>query len=306
MITPPRTRSTLARTLLTVLALAACAAGALAGPAQGAGNGADPGCAPFTEFRAGAFPNPVRIDSRLYPLAPGTRQVFEGRSNATGQALPHRVTFTVSDETKVIAGVRTLVAWDVDEDGGQLTESELAFFAQDQDANVWTLGEYPEEYDPDGSFAGADNTWISGKAGAKAGVLVPGTPSLDHPEWLQGFSPDIDFLDCAVVSKIGGTACGPLGCFDDVTVVDERSPLEPDSGIQQKTYAPGVGVVAIGAVNDPEGETLVLVESRALDSHELWKARKEVRKLDRHGRRVSEIYATTAKLERLWRLPPAS
>jgi hypothetical protein len=303
MLTPTRTLSIRARSLLTVLALAACAAGALAGPGQAAG--ADPACAPYTEFRTAAFPNSVRIDSRLYPLAPGTRQVFEGRSNATGQVLPHRITFTVSDETKVIAGVRTLVAWDVDEDSGQLAESELAFFAQDKDANVWTLGEYPEEY-VDGSFAGADNTWITGQAGARAGVLVPGTPSLDHPEWLQGFSPQIDFLDCAVVSRIGGSGCGGLACFDDVTAVDERSPLDPAGGIQQKTYAPGVGLIAIGAVGDPEGETLVLVESRTLDGHELWKARKEVGKLDRHGRKVSEIYATTPPLERLWRLPPAS
>jgi hypothetical protein len=304
MLTPTRTRSSRARTLLMALALAACAGGALAAPGQAAADedSADPGCPAYTEFDPAAFPDPLRIDNRLYPLAPGTQQVFEGRSNATGQVLPHRITLTVSDETMVIAGVRTLVAWDVDEDDGQLTESELAFFAQDEDANVWTLGEYPEEY-VDGSFAGADSTWISGEADAQAGVLVPGTPSLDHPEWLQGFSPDIDFLDCAVVSQTGGTACVPLGCFDDVTVIDERSPLDPEGGIQQKTYAPGIGLIAIGAIGDPEGETLVLVESRSLDRHELWKARKEVRKLDRHGRKISEIYATTPPLERLWDLP---
>jgi hypothetical protein len=147
---------------------------------------------------------------------------------------------------------------------------------------------------------------MSGVDGAQAGVLVPGKPSVDHPEWLQGFSPSIDFLDCAVVSRIGGTVCVPVGCFDDVTVIDERSPLDPTGGIQQKTYAPGVGLIAIGAVGDPEGETHVLVESRTLDRHELRKARKEVLKLDRHGRRVSEIYATIPPLERLSDLPDGS
>jgi hypothetical protein len=307
MRTPRRTRSrsTLPGTLLVVLALAACAGGALAGPGQAAGAGADPGCAPFTEFRPAEFPHPLRIDNRLYALAPGTRKVFEGRSNATGQVLPHRITLTVSDQTKVIDGVRTLVAWDVDASDGQVTEAELAFFAQDEDANVWTMGEYPEEY-VDGSFAGAPNTWISGVAGAQAGVLVPGRPSVRHPEWLQGFSPDIGFLDCAVVKQTGGTACVPLGCFNHVTVIDERSPLDPTGGIQRKTYAPGVGSVAISAVKDPEGETLVLVESRTLDHHELWQARKEVRKLDRHGREVSEVYAKTPSVKRLWNLPAAS
>jgi hypothetical protein len=288
-----------------VLALAVCAGGALAGPAQAAGNGADPACAPYTQFRSSDFPDPPRIDNPLYPLAPGSRKVFEGRSNATGQVLPHRITFTVSDETKVIDGVRTLVAWDVDENDGQLVESELAFFAQDEAANVWTLGEYPEEY-VDGAFDGAPNTWISGIDGAQAGVLVPGRPSVRHPEWLQGFSPSIDFLDCGVVSKVGGTVCVPVGCFDDVTVIDERSPLDPTGGIQQKTYAPGVGLIAISAVGDPEGETLVLVQSRTLDHQELAQARKEVHKLDRHGRKVSDVYAGTARLERLGHLPDES
>ena len=63
---------------------------------------------------------------------PGTRLTLEGRANRGGGPLPHTVTFTVTDLTKVIAGVRTRVAWDVDVNEGELSETELAFFAQDK------------------------------------------------------------------------------------------------------------------------------------------------------------------------------
>lgn len=43
-------------------------------------------------------------------------------------------------------------------------------------------------------------------------------------------------------------------------ITDERSPLEPESGHQRKYNAPGAGTVQVGAVEDPEGETLVLVK----------------------------------------------
>ncbi len=55
--------------------------------------------------------------------------------------------FTVTDLTKVVNGVRAVVVWDRDYASGELQETELAFFAQDNDGNVWHLGEYPEEYE---------------------------------------------------------------------------------------------------------------------------------------------------------------
>jgi hypothetical protein len=48
---------------------------------------------------------------------------------------------------QVIDGVRTTVVWERDHTEGELEEAGLAFFAQDNDANVWHMGEYPEEYE---------------------------------------------------------------------------------------------------------------------------------------------------------------
>ena len=58
-----------------------------------------------------------------------------------------RIVSTVTDLSKMIVGVQTLVLWERDYTAGELGESEIAFFAQDNVAqdnagNVWELGEY--------------------------------------------------------------------------------------------------------------------------------------------------------------------
>ena len=113
--------------------------------------------------------------------------------------------------------------------------------------------EFPAEYE-DGKFSGAPDTWISGLGKAEPGNLMLADPQLGTPEYLQGWSPDIDFLDCAKVYKVQQKTCVPVGCYENVLITDERSPLEPDSGHQRKYYAQG-GALSGLAVDDPEGET---------------------------------------------------
>ena len=157
----------------------------------------------------------------------------------------------VTDLTKVVHGVRTRVLVEQDINAGQLAEAELAFEAQDDAGNVWSLGEYPEEYE-DGKFAGAPDVWIAGVAGARAGVSMPAKPRLGLPNYRQGFAPDIEFFDCARVLKTGARTCVPGKCYDNVVVLDEWDPLDPESGHQRKFHADGVGIVRVAPVNDPE------------------------------------------------------
>ena len=76
--------------------------------------------------------------------------------------------FTVTDLTKEINGVRTVVLWDRDINAGKLLEGELALWAQDDDGNVWLLGEYPEEYDENGKFE-ARSRHMAGRHRRRAG-----------------------------------------------------------------------------------------------------------------------------------------
>ena len=103
------------------------------------------------DFKRAQFDDPTRIDNRWLPLTPGTQLVYEGSAIDDGERISRRVVTTVTDLSKVIDDVRTLVIWERDFTAGQLSEPELAFFAQDNAGNVWLVGEYPEEYD-EGEF----------------------------------------------------------------------------------------------------------------------------------------------------------
>jgi hypothetical protein len=202
------------------------------------------------------------------------------------------VVFTVTDLVKRIDGVQSLVVWDVDKDHKTIQEAELSFWAQDRQGNVWNLGEYPEEYDH-GRFTGAPNTWFSGLRGALAGIHMLAEPRRGTPRYLQGFSPSIDFLDCAQVFARNQRVCVPVQCYTQALVTDETSPLADPNAHQRKYHAPGVGVVQIGAVDDPEGETLVLSRLRHLDTQGITEAHAAAIRLDRRGYRNSEAYRHT-------------
>lgn len=242
-------------------------------------------------FDSNNFSNPTTINNIWLPLVPGTQFTYEGEADRGSGLLPHQVIFTVTDMTKVINGVRTLVLWDRDLNEGELVEEELAFFAQDNEGNVWSLGEYPEEFE-DGEFEGAPNTWIAGLEGAEAGIHMLANPQLGDKH-NQGFAPVIEFLDCAQVVRTGMRTCVPTGCYENVMVTEERSPLDSRAS-QRKHYAAGVGNILIRPVADPEGELLVLVEVRQLSPEKLEKIRQEVRRLDRRGHQFSpEVYRLT-------------
>jgi hypothetical protein len=251
-----------------------------------------PPCSPITQFSAFNFSNPTKIDNKWNPLIPGTQFTLNGIANRGGGLLPHQVVTTVTDLTKVVDGVRAVVVLEKDINEGNLEEAELNFQAQDNGANIWNLGEYPEEYE-NGKFHGAPDVWIAGLSDAEPGNSMIGNAELGTPEYLQGWSPEIEFLDCAKVFKTQQRTCVPAGCYDNVMITDERSPLEPESGHQRNYYSPGVGNVQVGAVNDPEDETLVLSKVSQLSPEQLATARQEALTMEKRAFKVNPIYRKT-------------
>jgi hypothetical protein len=179
-----------------------------------------------------------------------------------------------------------------------LSESELAFFAQHDNGGVYNTGEYPEVYEL-GQFVHAEDTWIHGVETARAGVHVWGHPVIGLG-YEEAKAPENDFWDCGKVFAIqsGRTAaepplCLPGGCYKDLMTVREWAPLDGCSVIQVKTYAKGIGIVQVGAIDDPEGETLVLQKYHQLSDQELAAASAAALLLDRHGPSVNENYSRT-------------
>jgi hypothetical protein len=260
-------------------------AGAAAGRAAAARPAATPAPPPF--HRAN-FQHPLRIDNQFLPFSPGMRYVLDG----TVDGAPHRVVLIVTDLVKVIDGVRTAVLLDRDYQDGQLAEAELAFEAQDDAGAVWNLGEYPEVYE-NGQFTGAPDTWITGVAGTRAGYHMLAQPRTGTPPYVQGSAPSIDFLDIGQVSRTGQHVCVPTGCYDDVLVVDESSPLDPESGHQLKFYAPGVGNIKITPVGDANPESLTLSSRTRLSPVQLAEADAAALLLEARAYVVSAVYRHT-------------
>jgi hypothetical protein len=234
------------------------------------------------------FSHPTVIDNRYLPLVPGTKFVLEGRVDDS----PHQVVLVVTDLVKVINGVLTVVLWDRDFSDGELAEAELAFQAQDDGGTVWNFGEYPEEYE-DGQFVGAPSTWIDGIDGAQAGIHMLAEPRVGRPSYVQGYSPTIDFFDVARVFKTDKRLCVGGQCYTGVLVIDEWSPLDPESGHQLKYYAPGVGNIKIAAAGGVQQEFLDLVSVSRLGEADLAQARSAALRLDRRAYRFSDVYRST-------------
>lgn len=249
-------------------------------------------CETVYPFRSATFRNSLIIDNQWAPLIPGTQYTLTGVADRGLGFLPHQVVFTVSDVVKVIDGVPCVILWDRDFQNNVLAEEELAFFAQDDQGTIWSMGEYPEEFDiVSGEFQGAPNTWLAGINGTEPGNWMLGDLRLGKGYYSQGFSAPIEFLDCASVLWTRVNTCVPVGCFSDVLVIDEYGPYDPFGGHQRKYYAKGIGNVRIGAINDPEGETLVMTARRMLSPAELAQVRQEVLRLDQRGFMFNEVYA---------------
>jgi hypothetical protein len=238
----------------------------------------------------------THIDNKYLPLKPGSKLIYKGSAIPEGEKtrVKRRVVSTVTDLSKWIDGVRTLVIWERDYTAGKLGESEIAFFAQDKAGNVWLLGEYPEEYE-NRKFVDAP-TWISGQKGAHAGIAMLANPKVGSPDYAQGFAPPpVEFVDRARVYKKGQKTCVPVKCYKNVLVIEEFEKGVPGV-FHLKYYAPKVGLVKVGwrGAKEEEKETLALVKRQQLSSKALASARKTALKLDNRAyERSGEVYGKT-------------
>jgi hypothetical protein len=248
------------------------------------------------DYDPSSFGDSANVDHRWYPLRPGTRLQYTGSSVEDGERLSHSVDIIVTDLVKEIDGVLNVVVWERDYTEGELVETELALFAQDEEGHIWHMGEYPEEYE-DGEFDKAP-AWIHGLKGATAGITIPAEPREGTADYAQGFAPaPINWVDRGRVYKTGERTCVPAGCYEDVVVIEEFEENLPDA-YQDKFYAPGVGVVRVGwrGSNDESKEVLELVKISQLSAAELADVRANALELENRAYEISkDVYAHTSR-----------
>jgi len=231
-------------------------------------------------------------------MEPGTVWTYEGTAldEEENITIDRRIVFIVTDLTKEIEGVRTVVAWIEDFTDGELGEKEIAFYAQDNGGNVWYFGEHPEDYE-NGEFIEAP-TWIAGFEDARPGIVLSGNPQLGMPNVYQGWGPEAEWSDYGRVEQMGLEVCAPVDCYTDVLENAEASLTEPGA-FQLKYYAPGVGEIRIGwRGDDPTQEELEMVEYRPLNPDELADVHAQALALEQHAYEVSpDAYGETPPME---------
>lgn len=245
----------------------------------------------YEMFDPANFDNPTVINNEYLPYEPWTRLVYEGFTNE-GELIEHRVVYTVTDMTKTIDGINTLVIWANDYSAGGLAETELAFFAQDNDGNVWRMGEHPEEYE--GAALIDAPTWLSGIGAARAGIAMQGNPQEGSISYSQGWDPAVEFIDRALVGGFLEQSCVPAGCYDRVLIVDEFNVEEPGA-FQHKYFATGIGNIAVGwSGSDETREELELVSISKLSGADVAVTRAAVLELEAHAYEISpDVYGLT-------------
>ncbi|MFC5578221.1 hypothetical protein ACFPOA_09395 [Lysobacter niabensis] len=206
------------------------------------------------EFDLADFTTPLLIDNPYWPLLPGGRVIYFEESD--DECIVNEVLVTSrakNDFHGIYAGLAARVVldreWlDEDCDGGRdvLLESTFDWHAQDDDGNIWYLGEDTTEflYDDDGQFLGTstEGSWQAGEDGAVAGLIILAEPS-PGAFYQQEFYEDVA-EDAAKIIGIDREVTTGLGTFEGCIITKEWSPLSPGS-IEQKHYCPDFGLVLI-------------------------------------------------------------
>ncbi|HTG78230.1 MAG TPA: hypothetical protein VL553_01365 [Sphingomicrobium sp.] len=203
-------------------------------------------------FSAANFTHPLDITNTFFPLIPGTTFVYKAQSLDGCE----EDDFTVTFDTKVVAGVTTrvirdLAYEDVECDGvddSELVEKTSDFHAQDNAGNVWYFGEETFHCNGASSCTLGSGSWQAGVDGAIAGVVMLASPHSGDSykqELYPGRAEDQgSVMTTGYTAKLKREDAYPPGTFSDCIVTKEWSTLELGS-IEQKTYCPGVGLVIV-------------------------------------------------------------
>jgi hypothetical protein len=182
-----------------------------------------------------------RIDHPYWPMAPGSKWVYEEDGA--------RVEVAVTDRTKEILGIQATVVHDVVTEDGELVEDTYDWYAQDEDGNIWYLGENTKEYE-DGKVKSTEGSWEAGVDGAEAGVLLPGDPEVGMRYRQEHYEGEAE--DRGEILGLDERAEVPFGAFDGVLKTKDTTPLEPGV-VEHKFYAKDVGPVLAIAVSGGGG-----------------------------------------------------
>ncbi|HEY7471704.1 MAG TPA: hypothetical protein VIE68_05080 [Gemmatimonadota bacterium] len=184
------------------------------------------------------------IDNPYYSLIPGTTFHLQSGSE-TNDVI---VTF----QTKQILGITATVVHDQVFADGELTEDTFDWFAQDNEGNIWYLGEDSRELE-NGEVVSTEGSWEAGVDGAKPGIIMQADPQVGqryYEEFYLGHAEDE-----AIIVSLNASAVVPFGEFAGCLETNEFTRLEPGVG-EHKFYCPGIGLVLEEASSGDRNELI--------------------------------------------------
>jgi hypothetical protein len=186
-------------------------------------------------------------ENSFFVLKPGFQLVLENGKN--------KLQITVLDETNQIGTTTTRVVEEREWRNGEIVEVSRNFFAIDKSTNdVFYFGEEVDEY-KNGKVTAHSGSWRADETGAKAGLIMPGTPKVGQ-KFYQELSPR-KAMDRAEVLSLTERLKTPAGAFENCLKTKEGSGLNPAEK-EFKTYAPGIGII--------QDEDLLLTKSGYIEA----------------------------------------
>jgi hypothetical protein len=200
------------------------------------------------------------VDNPYLPLVPGSEWGYRLSGGPAATLL-----VTVTDDTRVVDGVRTTVVREVERSAdGQVLRDTYAWYAQDTDGNVWAFGEDIDAWNRRGFVdrERARGSWEAGVDGAQAGLAMPARPRVGDGYRLEYDEGEAE--DQALVVGLDTTRTVAGTTYEGVLVTEETTPLEPGL-VERSHYAPGTGLVLAETVSGGE-ERVELVRARLVAS----------------------------------------
>ncbi len=192
------------------------------------------------------------INNPYLSLTPGQQFVYTANT-ADGV---ERIEINVTNDTKEVMGVQTLVYWDRVWLDDVLIEDTRDYLAQDTAGNVWYFGEDVDNYEA-GVLVDHDGAWLAGVDGAQPGMWMNANPQVGDSYRQEYYSGEAE--DMANVVSLGEVVTVPYGTFTNCLQTYDYTPLDPDSK-EYKYYCPDVaGLVLEEGVESGERAELVEV-----------------------------------------------
>lgn len=170
------------------------------------------------------------------------------------------IEISVSGDTKMLMGVKTLIYRDKVWVDGELVEDTEDYLAQDKDGNVWYFGEEVNNYE-DGKLKDHHGTWLAGQDGAQPGIWMKASPKVGEQYQQEYFKGEAE--DYAKVISVSETVKVPAGTFTNCLQTLDVNPLEDRTTDEYKYYCPQVKGFAL-ETDTKGGERIELVSVTGL------------------------------------------